>query len=114
MYDLPETEDPVYREGERVPYTSEQNRVASDLFDEGNASNVTRMKRSKALYYASVSFIDKQVGRILDTLEELGRIDDTLIIFTSDHGETLGDHRALGKVTAYEPGGGFPMSGAGP
>lgn len=114
MYDLPETEDPVYREGERVPYTSEQNRVASDLFDEGNASNVTRMKRSKALYYASVSFIDKQVGRILDTLEELGRIDDTLIIFTSDHGETLGDHRALGKVTAYEPVVGIPMIVAGP
>jgi len=114
MYDPQDIEDPIYRDGERVPYTSEQNRVASDLFDERNASNLERLKRSKALYYASVSFIDKQVGRILDTLEELGLVDDMLIIFTSDHGETLGDHRALGKVTAYEPVVGIPMIVAGP
>jgi arylsulfatase len=55
-------------------------------------------------YYASVAFIDKQVGRILTALEELGLRDDTLIIYTSDHGDMLGDHSLLAKgAYFYEP-----------
>lgn len=46
----------------------------------------------KAAYYAMVENIDIQFGRIMDALEETGEIDNTVIIFTSDHGEMLGDH----------------------
>ena len=51
----------------------------------------------KAAYYAMVSLIDDEVGRILSTLEEEGLTDDTVVIFTSDHGEMLGDHQLMLK-----------------
>lgn len=55
-------------------------------------------------YYASVAFMDREVGRILDTLDELGYGDDTLVVFTSDHGDMLGDHGLLAKgAFFYEP-----------
>lgn len=50
-----------------------------------------------AQYYAMVSLVDAEVGRILDALEAEGLADDTLVVFTSDHGELLGDHRMLLK-----------------
>jgi arylsulfatase len=51
----------------------------------------------KAYYYALISHVDDQVGRILTALEEEGLRDDTLVIFTSDHGDHLGDHGQVGK-----------------
>ena len=50
-----------------------------------------------AAYYAMVTLIDDEVGRILATLDELGLAGDTLVVFTSDHGEMLGDHGLLLK-----------------
>ncbi|MCC6342205.1 MAG: sulfatase-like hydrolase/transferase [Bryobacterales bacterium] len=46
----------------------------------------------KAAYYAQIEFVDHQLGRILEALEQTGQRDNTLIIFMSDHGETMGDH----------------------
>lgn len=46
----------------------------------------------RASYYAMIDLIDHQIGRLLDWLEKNNRMKDTLIIFTSDHGESLGDH----------------------
>ena len=48
-------------------------------------------------YYGSISFIDHQVGRILGRLRELGLERDTLVIFTADHGEYMGDHGLMAK-----------------
>lgn len=45
-----------------------------------------------AAYWAMVDLIDKQVGRMIDALEETGQLENTMIIFMSDHGEMLGDH----------------------
>ncbi|MFS0726643.1 sulfatase [Paenibacillus sp. 1P07SE] len=55
----------------------------------------------KAAYYASVTQIDTQIGRILDRLEEQGLRENTLILFVSDHGEMLGDHYQWGKRSYY-------------
>ncbi|HEY6738356.1 MAG TPA: sulfatase-like hydrolase/transferase [Actinopolymorphaceae bacterium] len=55
------------------------------------------LQETKAAYYAMVTLVDDEVGRILDTLEEQGLADDTLVIFTSDHGEMLGDHQLMLK-----------------
>ncbi|MFW6146475.1 MAG: sulfatase [Planctomycetota bacterium] len=55
----------------------------------------------KAYYYALVSHVDDQVGRILAALDDLGLSDNTIVVFTSDHGEHLGDH---GRVQKGPPG----------
>lgn len=51
----------------------------------------------RAYYYASVSFVDHWIGEILDALERAGLVENTLVLFTADHGEYLGDHWAFGK-----------------
>jgi iduronate 2-sulfatase len=53
-------------------------------------------------YYASVTFMDRQVGRILDRLDELGLTDSTAIVFTSDHGYHLGEHTFWQKSNLHE------------
>jgi uncharacterized sulfatase len=52
----------------------------------------------KAAYYGMVSQLDWQLGLILDTLEEQGLEDNTIVVFTSDHGEFLGDHGIPAKA----------------
>jgi iduronate 2-sulfatase len=53
-------------------------------------------------YYASVSYMDAQVGRLLDELEKLGLDDNTIVVFTSDHGYHLGEHHMWQKQTLFE------------
>lgn len=64
--------------------------------------NVERQKKAVAGYYASVAYMDAQVGRVLDALEESGELDETIIIFTSDHGYHLGEHDFWAKVSLLE------------
>jgi arylsulfatase A-like enzyme len=54
-------------------------------------------RRIKAYYYALISHVDDQIGQILRALDETGQLDDTIILFTSDHGEHLGDHGLIQK-----------------
>ncbi|OGV62438.1 MAG: hypothetical protein A3K19_33300 [Lentisphaerae bacterium RIFOXYB12_FULL_65_16] len=68
-----------------------------------------RVRRMKACYYAQVSHIDENIGRILAALDELGLADDTLVILTADHGEMLGDHGAWQKSCGYEGAWAIPM-----
>lgn len=57
----------------------------------------------RAVYYGMVSLMDKHIGRILERLKADGTIDDTLIVFASDHGDYLGDHGLWGKgLPTYE------------
>ncbi len=53
-------------------------------------------------YYACVSFIDAQVGKILDELQRLKLADSTVVVVLSDHGFHLGDHGNWGKATCFE------------
>ena len=53
------------------------------------------LREVRALYYAMIAQIDAEVGRILAALEAAGKAGDTLVIFTSDHGEMLGDHQTI-------------------
>jgi len=75
--------------------------------DQGADDNLIR--QIKAYYYACISFIDYQVGRLLNVLEELGRIDDTLVLFTSDHGELLGDYGCFGKRSMLDSAARIPL-----
>ena len=65
--------------------------------------------RSRRGYYGAISFIDEQVGRILDVLERRGLLGSTLILFTSDHGDMQGDHHLWRKTFAYEGSARVPM-----
>ena len=75
-----------------------------------NASNVSsldmddeRLRRTIATYYGMTSMVDHHVGVILDRLDALGLAEDTVVVFTSDHGELLGDHGLWWKgLVAYE------------
>lgn len=60
------------------------------------------LHRMRAYYYANVELIDTQVGRILDALEKRGNMENTIVIFTSDHGDNLGDHGLVQKWAPYE------------
>ena len=52
--------------------------------------------------YACIESIDRQVGRVLDKLEAMGELDNTYVIFTSDHGIAVGRHGLVGKQNLYE------------
>ena len=61
-----------------------------------------KLRRMKAVYYGLMSEVDAALGRVFAMLKEQGRWDDTLIIFTSDHGEQMGDHWLLGKCGYFD------------
>jgi arylsulfatase A-like enzyme len=61
-------------------------------------------RKVKAAYYAMIELLDTQIGRILDALEASGQAANTLIVFTSDHGELLGDHGLLYKGCRFFEG----------
>jgi iduronate 2-sulfatase len=60
-------------------------------------------------YHACISFIDAQLGLVMDTLKKQGLWEDTVIVFTSDHGYHLGDHFIWGKVTLFDIGAKVPF-----
>lgn len=64
---------------------------------------VEQVIRQRKHYLANISMIDEQVGFLIESLERRGILDDTVIIFTSDHGDCLNDHGHIQKWTMYEP-----------
>ena len=67
-----------------------------------------------AAYYAVIDDMDAQLGRILKTLKSIGQYDNTVVIFSSDHGLALGSHGLMGKQNMYEHTIGVPFIIAGP
>ncbi len=65
-------------------------------------------KEEVAAYYAAITAIDDQVGRILKTLKENGQDENTIILFTSDHGDMLGSHGLRRKRKPHEESAGIP------
>ncbi len=65
-------------------------------------------------YYALITFMDTQIGRILEALEKSGAAGETLVVFSSDQGLALGSHGLMGKQNLYESGMKVPLIFAGP
>ena len=61
-----------------------------------------QIQKMRSIYYGMVREVDDWVGRILNKLDELGLAENTLVVFTSDHGEMLGDHGMHSKMIFYE------------
>ncbi|QDU90035.1 Choline-sulfatase [Pirellulimonas nuda] len=60
-------------------------------------------------YYASITFVDSQVGRVLDALQRTGLADNTIVVFTSDHGYHMGEHGHYQKMTLFENAARVPL-----
>ena len=76
---------------------------AKQLSNEARFGMTTsEQRKSIAAYHASITFMDEQVGRLLDTLERLNIRDNTVVIFVSDHGFNLGEHSSWQKTNLWE------------
>lgn len=81
--------NPDFSEWQETPF--QNHGFESHLIDEA------ALRKNIAVYYGMISFVDHEVGRILDRLDELGVSDNTLVVFTSDHGHFLGQHGLIAK-----------------
>jgi len=83
----------------RYNYTRE----VPDRIDQASPSEQTEIiERIRAGHYGSLTFVDHQLGRILQALERNGELENTIVIFSSDHGAELGDHHNIHKGLHYE------------
>lgn len=102
-----------------------ENFLGEHPFDHGNARGrdevllpfprtADDVRQELACYYAIVSHMDHEIGRILAALDVAGQRDRTIVIFTSDHGLALGSHGLVGKQNMYEHTIGVPLVISGP
>ncbi|MBI1384189.1 MAG: sulfatase-like hydrolase/transferase [Rhizobiales bacterium] len=113
LYD-PATVDLPIGFGERRPPSHPELRNIASFYDYDRYFDEQRMREARVAYYGLVSFMDHCVGRILTALDSSGARDDTMVLYTSDHGEMLGDQGYWTKQLMYEASAGVPLIVAGP
>lgn len=91
-----------------IPRKAINTRFKEFGFEEFQENDALRREYMQA-YYACVSFLDAQIKIVLDSLKESGQWEDTIVVFTSDHGYHLGDHFLWGKVTLFDIGAKVPF-----
>ncbi|MDG1151242.1 MAG: sulfatase [Akkermansiaceae bacterium] len=93
---------------DKIPRRAINTRFKEFGFEETKENDALRREYMQA-YHACVSFIDAQIKIVLDSLKESGQWENTIVIFTSDHGYHLGDHFLWGKVTLFDIGAKVPF-----
>ena len=101
------------REAEILPDHPVLKQIA-DYFDHDQFFEPEARGVASAAYFALCTFLDRQMGRVLDTLDRRGLADNTLVLFTSDHGEMLGEKGFWTKSTMYDSAAKVPLLMAGP
>lgn len=101
MYDPDEVPVPVWKDGEMDSKPTQRQLQKERGYDMVSES---LLRKIVANYYGNITLVDDQVGEILKVLESKGLTSNTLLAFTSDHGDHLGDHKLLHKsgVTFYD------------
>jgi iduronate 2-sulfatase len=103
---------------ELIKYTEGENTIAPPWAYWTNPPNwgLSEQKLREALqaYYASISFVDANVGKLLDALDRLGLAENTIVLFWSDHGYGNGEHGQWMKQTVFEASTRIPLLIAGP
>lgn len=92
------------------PFYVKMNKSA--IYDEG--FDERRIRRAVAAYFGMVTFLDQNIGKLVSALSEAGLTDSTRVIYTSDHGDNLGNRGMWGKSNMYEDAAGVPLLMAGP
>ncbi len=82
--------------------------------DNCNGDGINRWKEWIQAYLANVAFVDDQIGKVLDTLEESGLSENTIVIVTSDNGYHMGQKQYMHKNTLWEESCNIPLIAAGP
>ncbi len=100
-FDVSTMPGPHFRDSD---LTQQQKLASLDFQDQLRTPAEHDAFRVQALYYAMIAQIDDQFARILNQLDEAGQRDNTVIIFTSDHGEALGDHGLMFKGCRFYEG----------
>lgn len=94
MFYEDDIQNPVYGKWLNKHPISHQNNIGISNGDEKTEKEIMRSRRA---YCALITQIDRQINRIIGTLREEGLLENTWFIFTSDHGDNLGDHQLWGK-----------------
>jgi choline-sulfatase len=68
-----------------------------------------QVRRARHAYYAAISYVDERIGEVLGALRETGLADDTIVVFTADHGEMLGERGLWYKMAFFEPAARVPL-----
>jgi len=86
------------------------------LYDDEPGRDLTPEEsiRAREAYYACVDFVDDCIGELLDGLDRAGLLENTIVIYTSDHGEMAGEHGLWGKCVPHDPSIGVPLLMSGP
>jgi choline-sulfatase len=106
---LPALYDPTERQPDH-PYVAAIREC--QIYDKG--FDAASLRRAIAAYFGLVSFIDHNVGRLVDALAATGLAEETRVLYSSDHGDNLGTRGLWGKSNMYEESAGVPMLLAGP
>lgn len=107
MYDPKDMPLPIYLEGEH-DYRSKRfhdfwtGKIGGHEKSDLKSFPPERWQKIKAYYYGMISMIDHNIGRVIHQLKEVGEFENTIFVFTTDHGELLGDHHLLYKSYGYD------------
>lgn len=101
QFDPADMPGPHLRDSDRA---AQEKLADCDFQNKGKWFDAEDGRKAQALYYAMIAQIDDQFARILEALDETGQRDNTVIIFTSDHGESLGDHGLMCKGARFYEG----------
>ena len=80
-----------------------------DFYNYNKHFDEKRIREARVAYYALCTFLDDCIGTVLESLNQAGLSDKTRILYTSDHGEMLGDHGQWTKMSMYEASAGVPL-----
>jgi choline-sulfatase len=114
MYPLDRVPMPGLRQQEEFPDHPVLRKLREVQDYEDHFRDEAHVRTAIAAYYGMVSFLDDNIGRILAALEESGLAGDTLVVYTSDHGDNLGTRTFWGKSNMYEESVGVPLVMRGP
>jgi choline-sulfatase len=108
----------LYRDDEidapRVPYPpagedAHSRRLRGVIDIERTPVDAGQVRAARHAYYGAISYVDEQVGRLLRVLEQTGQAGNTVIVFTSDHGDMLGERGLWYKMSFFEPASRVPL-----